>query len=199
MQVSSHFSRPFAVQTSRPGSAVASQPHVLPRANLEAEKASPVWETGSFSFRDIIDAINPLQHIPVISTIYRKLTGDQMGYASRIVGDTLFGGVFGSFVSGLVSALTNVLVDSVTGKDIAENLIASVQPAVPTATAAPVYTKQAVVAHQQQPVAAENPVLTLNQSDMPAAQRASHSQMGIDQYKWEILAGEPKPQADLWG
>jgi len=184
------------MQASRPVSAVASRSRALPRANLEAEKPSPVWETGSFSFRDIIDAINPLQHIPVISTIYRKLTGDQMGYASRIVGDTLFGGVFGSFVSGLVSALTNVFVDSVTGKDIAEHLVASVQPA---ATAAPVYTKPTVVAHQQQPVAAENPVLTLNQPDMPAAQRASHSQIAIDQYKWEILAGEPKSQADLWG
>jgi len=201
MQVSSQFSRPFAVQVSRSASAVASRPHAMPTEKLTAQKTGHTWETGSFSFRDIIDAINPLQHIPIISTIYRKLTGDKMGYASRIVGDTLFGGVFGSFVSGLVSALTNVFVDSVTGKDIGEHLVASVQPAVQTTTAAPVYTKPTVVTQQQHPpiLAAANPVQMSNLSDRSIGQRASHSQMAIDQYKWEVLAGEPKSHADFWG
>ncbi len=92
------------------------------------EKSSGVWEKESFSFWDIIDAINPLQHIPIISTIYRKITGDEMGYASRIAGDTLYGGVLGSMVTSLVSAVANVFVDSNTGKDIGEHVMASVMP-----------------------------------------------------------------------
>lgn len=172
----------------------------MPTEKLEAQKTGHTWETGSFSFRDIIDAINPLQHIPIISTIYRTLTGDKMGYASRIVGDTLFGGVFGSFVSGLVSALTNVFVDSVTGKDIGEHLVASVQPAAKVIDRAPIVTKQPVIAHQHQPPVEQiTPAFALNPSDMPAQQRASHSQMAIDQYKWEILAGEPKSHVSFWG
>ncbi|MGQ3031076.1 MAG: hypothetical protein ACT60Q_22290, partial [Ferrovibrionaceae bacterium] len=29
-----------------------------------------------FSFKTVLDTINPLQHIPIVSTIYRELTGD---------------------------------------------------------------------------------------------------------------------------
>ena len=39
-----------------------------------------------FTFFDFLDIINPLQHIPVISTIYRSLTGDKIDPGSRIAG-----------------------------------------------------------------------------------------------------------------
>ena len=40
-----------------------------------------------FTFLDFLDIINPLQHIPVVSTIYRDLTGDTLDYGSRVAGE----------------------------------------------------------------------------------------------------------------
>ncbi|MDQ6969248.1 MAG: hypothetical protein Q9M16_01900 [Mariprofundus sp.] len=119
---------------------VAEKIQVQP-VKAELEKTSGVWENKSFSLWDVLDVINPLQHIPVISTIYRKITGDEMGYAARIAGDTLYSGLFGSLISGLVSAVANVFVDSTTGKDIGEHMMASITPtsekSVGAATTAP--------------------------------------------------------------
>lgn len=64
-------------------------------------------------FGDFLDLINPLQHLPVISTIYRDLTGDEISTGSRIFGGALFGGPV-----GLASAVLNSAVEEVSGKDI---------------------------------------------------------------------------------
>ena len=83
-----------------------------------------------FSFIDfikgIIDIINPLQHIPVISTIYRHITGDEISPMARIAGDALYGGPIGAAV-----AVANVAVESKTGKDIGENMLAMISPDKP--------------------------------------------------------------------
>ncbi|WNK00245.1 hypothetical protein L2D14_02195 [Thalassospiraceae bacterium LMO-JJ14] len=70
-----------------------------------------------FSFADLIDVVNPLQHIPLVSTFYRESTGDEIGAAPRVIGSTLF---FGPV--GLVGALANVFVEGSTGKDIGEHM-----------------------------------------------------------------------------
>ena len=49
----------------------------------------------SFGFRDLLDIVNPLQHLPIISSIYRWLTGDRPGEAAEIAGDALYGGPIG--------------------------------------------------------------------------------------------------------
>lgn len=91
-----------------------------------------------FSFKTVLDTINPLQHIPIVSTIYRELTGDIPSPASQVAGGTLFGGVI-----GFVASLFNVQVEGVTGKDIGSHAVAALSNgapgdagAVPTATAA---------------------------------------------------------------
>jgi len=72
-----------------------------------------------FSFGDVIDMINPLQHLPVIGALYRKFTGDTIKPMSNIIGGAIFGGPIGA-----VSSTVNVVVKSTTGKDIAENAFA---------------------------------------------------------------------------
>ena len=52
-------------------------------------------EGEGLSFNDLIDTLNPLQHIPVISEIYRGLTGDNISPQARIAGGTLYGGPVG--------------------------------------------------------------------------------------------------------
>ena len=71
-----------------------------------------------FTFDDLISIVNPLQHIPVVSTIYRSLTGDTIKPFERILGDTLYGGVW-----GCVSAVANVVYQDVTGKDFGQTVL----------------------------------------------------------------------------
>jgi hypothetical protein len=204
MHVVSHFS-PLAIPT-RPAvapkpqaEAVAVQPmkaEVQP-LKAEVEKPTGIWESDSFSFWDIVDAINPLQHIPIVSTIYRKLTGDEMGYASRIAGDTLYSGVFGSLISGLASSVANVFMDAMTGKDIGEHVMAAAEPQPVT----PATRKHAAI---PQSVIEHNSAL-LSESLHQEAVTSDHAAVdsirtlaAIEQYKWQMLDDEEKPQSNHW-
>jgi hypothetical protein len=71
------------------------------------------WGEDGLQFGDVLDSINPLQHIPVVSSIYRKMTGDELAPGARIAGGSLFGGPVG-FLSGLF----NSAIEGATGKDI---------------------------------------------------------------------------------
>ncbi len=72
-----------------------------------------------FTFSDFLDIINPLQHIPIISTFYRNATGDTIDPGSQIAGGTLFGGPIGA-----VASIINVVVGETTGMDVGEHAIA---------------------------------------------------------------------------
>lgn len=94
----------------------------------EAEyRAAPIAydEAGAqdegYSFSDVIDMINPLQHLPVVGMIYRKLTGDTIKPISNIIGGTIFGGPIGA-----VSSTVNAIIKDRTGRDLAENAFAMV-------------------------------------------------------------------------
>ncbi len=75
-----------------------------------------------FGFDALIDTINPLQHIPIVSTLYRELTGDKMGAPADIVGGALYGGVFGFF-----SAVGNEFFKAMTGQDVGETILSALQ------------------------------------------------------------------------
>jgi len=79
------------------------------------------WSGDAPSFKDILDTINPLQHLPVISTLYQKLTGDVPSSGANIVGGGLIGGPL-----GLLSAVFNEIVKTQTGKDIGGNILAMI-------------------------------------------------------------------------
>jgi hypothetical protein len=59
---------------------------------------------------DVIDVVNPLQHIPVVSTVYRWLTGDTISPAAEMAGGALYGGAVGFAASAAM-----VAVDGLTG------------------------------------------------------------------------------------
>ena len=69
---------------------------------------------------EFIDIINPLQHIPLVASLYRSLTGDEISGSARIMGDTLYGGPL-----GLVSGIANAITEEVTGRDIAGTALAA--------------------------------------------------------------------------
>lgn len=79
----------------------------------------PAQPEESFGFGDLLDMVNPLQHIPVLNSLYREMTGDAIRPSSRIIGGALFGGPLGA-----AGSLINVVVEEETGKDITGNAIA---------------------------------------------------------------------------
>lgn len=88
--------------------------------------ASDAGSTDSFSFSDVLDLINPLQHIPLISSIYREVTNENINPVSRVAGDILYGGVFGlatAAISGAGAAADSVM-EAETGKDTVGNIVA---------------------------------------------------------------------------
>jgi hypothetical protein len=71
------------------------------------------------SFSDLLDIINPLQHIPLINTLYQHLTGDKEGAVADIVGGALYGGII-----GVGCALANLVIEDQTGMNASDNVIA---------------------------------------------------------------------------
>lgn len=76
-------------------------------------------DDGNSFFDDLLDIINPLQHIPIVSTIYGALTGDKIGPLEQIAGDTLYGGL-----TGLVTSVAGEAFTQATGKSVGDTLLA---------------------------------------------------------------------------
>ena len=72
------------------------------------------------SFFDFLDILNPLQHIPIISTVYRNITGDEIDPASKIAGSALYGGPLGA-----IASVIDVMVEFQTGKDVVEHTLST--------------------------------------------------------------------------
>lgn len=66
------------------------------------------------SFGEFLDMINPLQHIPVISSIYRAITGDEIGAGPRAIGGMIYGGPLGMIAAGITA-----LFEEASGGDVA--------------------------------------------------------------------------------
>ncbi|MBH67189.1 MAG: hypothetical protein CMM58_02435 [Rhodospirillaceae bacterium] len=64
-------------------------------------------------FKDFIDVINPLQHLPIVSTVYRAVSGDKIGEVPKFLGGALYGGP-----AGLIIALGNYITNSEMGSEI---------------------------------------------------------------------------------
>lgn len=64
---------------------------------------------GELTFDDVIDIINPLQHLPIVSTIYRAITGDQISPHARAIGAGLYGGPAGALSAGAAMAAEQAL------------------------------------------------------------------------------------------
>ena len=92
------------------------------------------WGADGFSFGDVVDVLNPLQHIPVVSSIYRAVTSDEIAAAPRAIGGALFGGPV-----GLIVAISDQVVEAENGLDIPGTVLAMLngRDAVGPKTAAP--------------------------------------------------------------
>lgn len=61
--------------------------------DTEVVQTGPLFAgDGALTFGDFLDIINPLQHLPLVSTIYRAITGDDISVGSRAAGALIYGG-----------------------------------------------------------------------------------------------------------
>ncbi len=107
----------------------------LPAAPQGAPAPATVHDGHEFG-HDLLEVLNPLQHIPIVGMIYRAMTHDAIEPVERVVGDAIYGGL-----AGVASAVGELLFQKVTGKDVGETLAAlftggdkSEAPAVAAAT-----------------------------------------------------------------
>jgi len=99
--------------------AMVSSPSVP--AGTGAAAAQPSGDGESF-FHHILDVVNPLQHLPIVGTIYRAITGEHIGPVEKIAGDALYGGMWGAITSA-----ADVAFESITGKSAEDTVLAWVQ------------------------------------------------------------------------
>lgn len=100
-----------------PTAAVSASEESAP-ASKEAKAGNPLFGKEGFSFSDFLDIINPLQHIPVVSTVYRALTGDQINPGARLAGGGLYGGPI-----GLALSVVSGMIEETTGRDPGEHAL----------------------------------------------------------------------------
>ncbi|HWY62776.1 MAG TPA: hypothetical protein VNW15_12820 [Rhizomicrobium sp.] len=108
----------LAVSQSNPLIGTLKAPN-LPQT--QAPSSTPASKGGEwdFSFHNLLSIINPLQHVPVIGTLYRALTGDTIGTPEKIAGDTLYGGLWGALAS-----IADTAFEAITGKNVGDTVLA---------------------------------------------------------------------------
>lgn len=83
----------------------------LSKAEAEFFAPTKAGDDSGGGFATFLDVINPLQHIPVVSTLYRELTGDTISPAARIAGAALYGGPIGAGI-----AIVGAVAEQVSGE-----------------------------------------------------------------------------------
>jgi hypothetical protein len=131
------------------------------------DAASATWASGTpapangpelpdISFHDVLSALNPLQYVPVVGSIYRAVTGDIPPEPLRTMGSLLVSGLTGGPVGLAINAAVTGA-EKLTGIDpdtIMHSVLADVglvdqdvaASAAPGDTAAAAYAKTAALA-----------------------------------------------------
>jgi hypothetical protein len=85
--------------------------------NGSRQTGSPVPAEHHVSFHDVLSAMNPLQYLPVVGTIYRAVTGDQIAEPIRRIGSAIVSGLMGGPI-GVAIDLVMLAAEKVTGVDL---------------------------------------------------------------------------------
>ena len=144
-----------------------------------------------FTIDDVIDVVNPLQHIPLVSTVYRWLTGDTISPAAELAGGALYGGAV-----GFASAAATIALDGLTGGSTDQQvMVALLGPspfAAEPAAASPAPDMAAVPASPQAPAPIELAQSPADDEGVPTSRGAGLASAALaapDQALQEIPAG----------
>jgi hypothetical protein len=119
------------------------------RAANPADPSKPTAEADKddgYTFDDLLDVVNPLQHFPIVSTLYRHYAHDPIKPLPKIAGDALYGGL-----PGLISSVADFAFEKITGKNFGDTVLAMItgdddKPTALAANASPASAKSSVVA-----------------------------------------------------
>jgi len=89
-----------------------------PASNVEQVTVSAPKSDGGGFFHHLLDVINPLQHLPVIGTIYRAITGEHIGAVEKVMGDALYGGLWGA-----ASSVADLAFEGITGHSLEDTVL----------------------------------------------------------------------------
>ena len=112
------------IQSTQISQAVKAGNSVTTNAQNKLNEAGQNKEQ-DFDFEDFLDILNPLQHIPIVSSLYQDQTQDEISNDAKAVGDVFYGILTGG-VFGVLSAVGNAILKQETDKDVGEHLIAFV-------------------------------------------------------------------------
>ena len=76
--------------------------------------------SADIGWRDVVDALNPLEHLPFVSTLFDEMTGHKPSSGSQLAGGTLLGGPI-----GFVASLVNVVFQGETGQGVGGTMVAA--------------------------------------------------------------------------
>jgi hypothetical protein len=95
-----------------------------------ADSGADFFGKDGLTFGDVLDALNPLNHIPIVSDLYSNLVDHKASAGSRLAGGALFGGPI-----GLVASLAGIMFEEGTGgKSPAEAVYAALTDNGPPTT-----------------------------------------------------------------
>ncbi len=92
--------------------------------NLHTAQSEADWGDDGFTFGDVLDMINPLHHVPVLSGVYRAVTGDAIAPAARVLGAGLFSLNPIGAAASMAGAIVDVGLADATGRDAGGHLAA---------------------------------------------------------------------------
>jgi hypothetical protein len=126
----------------------------IPLTNTQPSAAAQPADAGhrAFTFHDLLSALNPLQYLPIVGTIYRALTGDAVSEPVREVGSLLFSVLLGGPI-GLISSIAATIAEKITGID-PEKIVAAQFHTVPLEATAQAAAAKADAAPTEEPAPA---------------------------------------------
>jgi hypothetical protein len=126
----------------------------IPLTNTQPSAAAQPADAGhrAFTFHDLLSALNPLQYLPIVGTIYRAMTGDAVSEPVREVGSLLFSVLLGGPI-GLISSIAATIAEKITGID-PEKIVAAQFHTVPPEATVQAATAKAEAAPTEEPAPA---------------------------------------------
>lgn len=138
-------------------------------------------ETASASgglFEQLIDTVNPLQHIPGVSSVYRESTGDTINPLSSMAGGFLFGGPV-----GLAAGAASSFLEMLTGKSLlghAQAFLSGEHTPQPDTNPTAVAQAQTHIGASAQPTGRPEGLSIKQYKEFADATSANHSGIGAD-------------------
>ncbi|MES2984293.1 MAG: hypothetical protein V4735_03795 [Pseudomonadota bacterium] len=166
----------------------------------DPKPSSGFFGADGLSFRDVLDAVNPLNHIPIVSDLLADATGHTVSTASKLVGGTLLGGPIG-FVASLATVIFQqesggkspvmAAYAALTG-DSTTAVAAAVPPAEPAvqlaeaAVVTPVETQQLAALAVPTPISASDSAVLDLYGASPASAHSSYKKVQLLPYLRDV-------------